>query len=32
MEQDEIYEDTLEEKENKRLPYVKYDMLSTAFC
>ena len=32
MEHDEIYEDTWEEKENECLPYVKNDVLSTAFC
>ena len=32
LEHDEIYEDTWEEKENERLPYVKNDVLSTAFC
>ena len=32
MEHDEIYEDTWEEKENEWLPFVKNDVLSTAFC
>ena len=32
MENDEIYEDTWEERENEWLPYVKKDVLSTAFC
>ena len=32
MERDEIHEDTWEEKENEWLPYVKNDVLSTAFC
>ena len=32
LEHDEIYEDTWEEKENKWLPYVKNDVLLTAFC
>ena len=32
LEHDEIYEDTWEEKENEWLPYVKNDVLSTAFC
>ena len=32
MEHDEIYEDTWEEKENERLPFVKNDVSSTAFC
>ena len=32
LEHDEIYEDTWEEKENDWLPYVKNDVLSTAFC
>ena len=32
LEQDEIYEDTWEENENEWLPYVKNDVLSTAFC
>ena len=32
MEHDEFYEDTWEEKENEWLPYVKNDVLSTAFC
>ena len=31
LEHDEIYEDTWEEKENEWLPYVKNDVLSTAF-
>ena len=31
-EHDEIYEDTWEENENAWLPYVKNDVLSTAFC
>ena len=31
MDQDEIYEDTWEEK-NEWLPYPKNDLLSTAFC
>ena len=29
---DEIYEDTWEARENEWLPYVKNDVLSTAFC
>ena len=32
MEHDEIYEATWETRENEWLPYVKNDMLSTAFC
>ena len=32
LEHDEIYEDTWEAKENEWLPYVKNDVLSTAFC
>ena len=32
MDHDGIFEDTWEEKENEWLPYVKNDMLSTAFC
>ena len=32
LENDEIYEDTWEEKENEWLPYVKNDVSSTAFC
>ena len=32
LEHDKIYEDTWEEKENEWLPYVKNDVLSTAFC
>ena len=32
LEHDEIYEDTWEEKENEWLPYVRNDVLSTAFC
>ena len=32
LEHDEIYEDIWEEKENEWLPYVKNDVLSTAFC
>ena len=32
LEHDEIYEDTWEEKENEWLPYVKSDVISTAFC
>ena len=32
LEHDEIYEDTWESKENEWLPYVKNDVLSTAFC
>ena len=32
LERDEIYEDTWEEKENETLPYVKNDVISTAFC
>ena len=32
LEHDEIYEDTWEAKENDWLPYVKHDVLSTAFC
>ena len=32
MEHDEIFEDTWEAKENERLPHVKIDALSTAFC
>ena len=32
MEHDEIYEDTWEAEENEWLPYVKNDVLSTAFC
>ena len=29
---DEIYEDTREEKKNEWLPYIKDEVLSTAFC
>ena len=32
LEHDEIYEDTWEARENERLPYVKNNVLSTAFC
>ena len=32
LEHDEIYKDTWEEKENEWLPYLKNDVLSTAFC
>ena len=32
LEHEEIYEDTWEAKENEGLPYVKNDVLSTAFC
>ena len=32
LEHDEIYKDNWEEKENEWLPYVKDDVLSTAFC
>ena len=32
MEHDENYEDTWEARENEWLPYVKNDVLSTAFC
>ena len=32
LEHDDIYEDTFEAKENEWLPYVKNDVLSTAFC
>ena len=32
LKHDEIYEDTWEAKENEWLPYVKNDVLSTAFC
>ena len=32
MEHNEIYEDTWEEKENNWFPYVKNDVLLTAFC
>ena len=32
LEHDEIYENTWKEKENEWLPYVKNDVLSTAFC
>ena len=32
LEHDDIYEDTWEAKENEWLPYVKNDVLSTAFC
>ena len=32
LEHDEIYEDTWESKDNEWLPYVKNDVLSTAFC
>ena len=31
LEQDEIYEDNWEERENEWLPYLKNDVLSTAF-
>ena len=32
LEREEVYEDTWESKENEWLPYVKNDVLSTAFC
>ena len=32
MEHDEIFEDTWEARENEWLPYIKNDVLSTAFC
>ena len=32
LEHDEVYEDTYEAKENEWLPYVKNDVISTAFC
>ena len=32
LEHDEIYEDTWEARENEWIPYVKNDVLSTAFC
>ena len=32
MDHDEIYEDTWEAREHEGLPYVKNDVLSTAFC
>ena len=32
MEHDENFEDTWEARRNGRLPYVKNDVLSTAFC
>ena len=32
LEHDEVYEDTWEARENEWLPYVKNDVLSTAFC
>ena len=32
LDHDEIYEDTWEARENEWLPYVKNDVLSTAFC
>ena len=32
MEHDESFEDNWEEKKNEWLPYVKNDVLSTAFC
>ena len=32
LEHDEIFEDTWESRENEWLPYVKNDVLSTAFC
>ena len=32
LEHDEIHEETREAKENEWLPYVKNDVLSTAFC
>ena len=32
LEHDEIYEDTWQAKENEWLPYVKNDVLYTAFC
>ena len=32
LEHDEVFEDTWEDKENEWLPYVKNDVLSTAFC
>ena len=32
MEHDEIYEDTWETKEKEWLPYVKNEVISTAFC
>ena len=32
LEHDEIFEDTWEARENEWLPYVKNDVISTAFC
>ena len=32
MEHDQIHEDTWEARENEWLPYVKNDVLTTAFC
>ena len=32
LEHDEVSEDTWEKRENEWLPYVKNDVLSTAFC
>ena len=32
LKHDKIYEDTWEKKQNEWLPYVKNDVLSTAFC
>ena len=32
MKHDESYEDTWEARENEWFPYVKHDVLSTAFC
>ena len=32
MGHDEVFEDTWEDKENEWLPYLKNDVLSTAFC
>ena len=32
LKHDDIYEDTWEARENEWLPYVKNDVLSTAFC
>ena len=32
MDRDETYEDAWENKENECLPYLKNDVMSTAFC
>ena len=32
MEHDEIYEETWEDRDEEKLPYIKNDVVSTAFC